>query len=59
MQYQATLGNFGVPHEQLQYQLLCATQGFTHFLGLSSKGITLFVHNLKESNRLKKFYNES
>jgi hypothetical protein len=54
MQYQATLRNFGVPHELLQYQLLCATQGFAHFLGVSIKGITLFIDNLKESNRLKK-----
>jgi hypothetical protein len=54
MQYQATLRNFGVPHRQLQYQLLCATQGFTHFFGVSIKGITLFIDNLKESNRLKK-----
>jgi hypothetical protein len=54
MQYHATLRNFCVPHEQLQYQLLCDTQGFTHFLGVSIKGITLFVDNLKEGNRLKK-----
>jgi hypothetical protein len=60
MQYHATLRNFCVPHEQLQYQLLCDTQGFTHFLGVSIKGITLFVDNLKEGNTLKKkIYNES
>jgi hypothetical protein len=48
-----------VSHEQLEYQLLCGTQGCTNFLVLSIKGITLCVDNLKESNRLKKIYNES
>jgi hypothetical protein len=36
---------------KLQNQLLCGTQGYTHFYVLSIKGTTLYVDNLKESNK--------